>query len=412
MMQSDCPDVLGAITSERTVIGNQLQCAVGIFPDGAVLNQPIELLILLQNAIDSPLDVSIKVHVPLKDKDGNGLKFDLPSSTFQKNLEPLEVGVVHLPIYGQEPTPPGQSYPVIVELNFLPIQDAHIVRPASGGRPPGILSVSPFHLAVLRDVNFTANVRKSGQLTTLIHIVPGQFPLGSDVAQAKYDTLWTTRILEEEQHAVEEIKPQARQFTHSLTTPNVLIPIRNLTIEKFAAVNMPLHDGEATMIAKTLTYVLDDGLELEEGFSLDNSRWFNALCHLMVADPDIVSQREPMLDQLFSSIVYDAVLMGLRICHAYLKIDVGDVTERRSYAEEVRETFTGQRKMSLSYVYLPLVMAGITLNARMAVRDERIADNIVQIKEALQGRKALAGSGHNEIFDLTEKLIQWAEKSR
>jgi hypothetical protein len=295
-----------------------------------------------------------------------------------------------------------------VELNFLPIQDAHIVRPASGGRAPSILSVSPFHLNVLRDVNFTANVRKTSQLTALIHIVPGQFPLGSDVAQAKYDTLWTTRVLEEEQQAIDEIKPQARQFTHSLTAPNVLTPIRTMTIEKFASVNMPLHGGEATMIAKTLTYVLDDGLELEEGFSLDRSRWFKELCHMMIVDSDIVAQPGPMFDQLFPAIVYDAVLLGLRICHTYLDIDVGDVTERRSYAEEVRDTFTGQRKMSLSYVYLPLVMAGITLNERITIRDEPVAENIVQIKEALQGRKALAGGGHNEIFELTEALIDRA----
>ena len=410
MNQPDAPDVLGAITSARTVVGNTLQCAVGIFPQDAVLNQPVELLILLQSAIDRSMDVTVKVHVPLKDRDGRDLKFNLPSATFQKNLEPLEVGVLHMPVYALEPTPPSQSYPVIVEFQVVPGPEATIVRPPAGGRPPSILGVSPFHLNVLRDVQFTANVRKPGQLMGMVKIVPGQFPLEKEVAQAKYESLWTTRVLQEEMQAIEEIKPQARQFSHTLTAPNVLVAIRNMTIEKFAGLNMPLHGGEATMIAKLLTYVLDDGLELEEGFSLDGSRWFANLCHLMVGNPGIVSQPGPMFDHLFPSIVYDAVLLGLSIVHTYLDVDVGDASERRSYAEEVRETFNGQRAMSLSYVYLPLVMAGITLNQRVSLREEILNENINQIKEAMQGRKALAGGGHNEIFELTEALIARAEQ--
>jgi hypothetical protein len=184
-----------------------------------------------------------------------------------------------------------------------------------------------------------------------------------------------------------------------------------MTLEKYADATFPLHGGVATMIAKLLVYVLGDGLKTEDGFSLEDSRWFRNLCHLMVSDANITAQPRQVFDRLYPDIIYDAVILGLSICSTHLDIDVGDDTERRGYAEEVRDAFAPQHKMNISYVYLPLVMAGITLNQRVRLREEPVSGNISQVKEAVQGRKALSGDTYNEIFELTEQIIQHAEKS-
>ena len=54
------PDVLGAIAgSQKVSFEDVLQAAVGLFPQRAYLNQPVEIIIILQNMIDQNMDVKI-----------------------------------------------------------------------------------------------------------------------------------------------------------------------------------------------------------------------------------------------------------------------------------------------------------------------------------------------------------------
>jgi len=48
-----------------------------------------------------------------------------------------------------------------------------------------------------------------------------------------------------------------------------------------------LHPGEIRAIAKMMTYTMDEGLELEQGFSMENSRWFLTLCQVLAHNPDV-----------------------------------------------------------------------------------------------------------------------------
>ena len=59
------PDVLGAIAGGlRVTFDDALQAAVGIFPHSAYLNQPVEVIVILQNMIDQNTDVKVALHLP------------------------------------------------------------------------------------------------------------------------------------------------------------------------------------------------------------------------------------------------------------------------------------------------------------------------------------------------------------
>ena len=50
---------------------------------------------------------------------------------------------------------------------------------------------------------------------------------------------------------------------------------------------MPLHPGEVIAVAKMITYTFDEGLELEPGFHVEESQWFNALCQVLAYDENL-----------------------------------------------------------------------------------------------------------------------------
>lgn len=404
---AECPDILGAISPVRVILNKHLQCAVGVYPVQSALGLPFQVLVLLQNATDRPLDLIIRLLLPNKDKAGNRLSFFTPRQQYEQTLAPVEVGVLYLPILAQQPTPVNQTYPVLVEIHTRAKKDAEIVRAPKGGRPTGILSISPLKLNVLRDVAFTAEQRDSGQLVTQFTLIPGHIPVGLETAQAKYEPLWTVHELREEIQAAEVMRPEAHKLAQSFSRQALVEPLHELVQEKFAAVNMPLHPGEIVMIAKLLNYTLHDGLELEEGFRRDSARWFRRLCRLMVSEKNLKDDLPTLLDYLFSAAIYDAVLLGLHLSTHHLQLNLGNEDDRLGYASNVEQAINGQREMSLSYVYLPLVIGGIILNEQVRLPSENPQANVYQIEEALQGRISLAGT--NEVFTVTHELLEKAK---
>jgi hypothetical protein len=408
MAFADCPDVLGAVTRSRAIINGNLQCAVGVYPAQSALGLPFQALVLLQNATDRPLDIIVRLLLPSKDKAGNQLSFFTPRQQHELTLAAVEVGVLYLPIVAQPPTPINQNYPLIIELHSRAPFDATIERPPKGGRPTNILSVSPFKLNVLREVNFSATERQPGQLVTQFSLIPGHIPSGLEEAQPKYEALWTIQELREEIQAAENLRPEARKFAQSLTRNALADPLHHLVQEKFASVQLPLHPGEVQMIAKLMNYTLRDGLDQEPGFRMESSRWFRRLCRLLASDAKLVNNLPVLLDYLFSAALRDAVLLGLHLCTSHLHIDLGGDEERQNYGAAVEQAINGQKEMSLSYLYLPLVMGGIILNEQVRLPNEDLRNNLVQVNEALSGRVSLAGT--NEVFTVSRQLLDSAQK--
>ena len=112
-----------------------------------------------------------------------------------------------------------------------------------------------------------------------------------------------------------------------------------------------------------------------------------------------------MLSELFTAIIQDATLVGLHIIDAHLKIDVGNTQERLGYAQEIQQALSLQRYMTINYVYLPLVMAGVTRNHIIRREDENLLANMLLIEEAMRRRERELGTTGNEVFELTQRLI-------
>lgn len=407
------PDVLGAITGGNRINIKDLQCAVGVYPDRTFLNQPIEVVVILQNLVDQNMQIKVGVQVPKEDRKGNPIVVDIARKVLAVGLRPGEVGALHIPIVPRPPTKPSTHMPVRVAVRYRTPAPGKPVRPQTGGAPPSILGISSFKLQALRDVSFTAHTwgQSTDIITTYFDIAPKLMPALNQNLKARYESLWTHEEMETEREIVLSKVADAYRVANGLTRHSVYDALLEAVDERFADRDLPLHPGEAQAIAKIMTYTLDEGLTLEPGFELEESRWFQTLCQLLAYDENIEDVPRGMLvvDYLFEAVLYDAIMLAFGVIKPKVAEDLGNHAEQISYANRVLNWYIGQDQADLSYAYLPLVMGGIVVNLMATKPEDNPWYMIEYLNEALRGRARLFTGESVAIFKIIRKLLDDAD---
>lgn len=407
------PDVLGSITGGTRISMDKLQCALGIFPTQTYINQPVEVILILQNMVDQPMQIKVGLQLPSQDKKGHPVVIDAAKKTLSLSMRPGEVGVLRVPIIPLPPTQPGTAFPVRVAVRYRTPNEGRPVRPPAGGAPPSVLSISSFKLQALREVAFSAHTwNESAEIiTTYFDIAPKHTsPIGQDL-QPRYESLWTMQEMVEERELVQAKLEDARRVASSLTRNVVYQPMMAAVEEHFAVRGMPLHPGETRSVAKMMTYTLDEGLDLEPGFSMEDSRWFLTLCQVLAHDPSLedIERGELVTKYLFEAALYDSILLGFATIDPKVKEDLGDMAERVNYANRVLAWFAGEGDPDPSYIYLPLAMGGVVVNMLVTPKDENPWLVVDQLTEANRGRARLASGEVATIFKVMDSLLNQAE---
>ncbi len=407
------PDVLGAITGGTRISMEHLQCALGVFPQRTFLNQPVEIVLILQNMVDQMMQVKVNIQMPKEDKKGNPIVIDTPRKMVTLGLRPGEVGVLHTPVIPRPPTNPGNKLPVRVAVRYRTARKGKRVRPFTGGPPPSIVAISPFKLQVLQDVKFTAETwhHSTDILTTYFDIAPKVMQEIPRELEARYEALWTHEEMATIQEPQLEHIAAARRVANGLTRTSIYLFLLDEVEERFAARGIPLHPGEATAIAKMMTYTLDEGLELEAGFEMEASQWFRVLCQVLAYDEAIedMDRGELAVEYLFSAAFYDAIMLAFSVIEPKVKINLGTEAERADYANRAVAWLSGQGEPDLTYVYLPLTMGAILVNELANVRPDNPWTMIDMLRQALQGRRRLLIGEKAPLLNMTKRLLDIGE---
>ncbi|HEX2905525.1 MAG TPA: hypothetical protein VHO69_01595 [Phototrophicaceae bacterium] len=408
------PDVLGAITGGTRIAMDKIQCALGIFPRRTYINQTVEVVLILQSMVDQNMQVKVGLQLPTQDKKGNPVIIETPKKMLSFGMRPGEVGVLHLPIVPLPPTQPGTGFPVRIAVRYRTAnENPRPVRPPDGGAPPTVLSISQFKLHALQEVEFTAHTwnQSAEIITAYFDIAPKRLPLANQELKVRYESLWTHEEMANELELVQSKVQDAIYLSAGLTKATVYKPLLATIEERFAKRWMPLHPGEAKAIAKIMTYTLDEGLDLEPGFKMQDSRWFQTLCQMLAHDPNLdqVSKGDLAVDYLFDSALYDAILLGFAVVQPKVKENLGSPAERVNYANRLLNWFFGQGEADLSYVYLPLVLGGLVVNQFVTLRDDNPWIVLRELREAYRGRARLATGEAAVIFQITRALLDDAE---
>jgi hypothetical protein len=387
--QPDLPDVLGMITGGLRINIGLLQCAFALHPRATVLGQPLEALIVLQSAANTPLQLNFTVRLPKRDANGNRLALWTPKETIQLVLQPAETGLLHIPIVSRQPSQPATDLPVVIKVDVKAPRNAARIRSAAGGRPASVLNISPFRLSILREVGFRITQQEEAHLIDTFDVVAGNISTAQPPAAPRYETLWTAKDLDAERARFAELEAAAQRFAATLTRNQVFEQLERLIGDHFIQAGLPLHPSEAQFAAKTLTYTMEDGLNLEQGFSLQESRWFKQLVGMM-GDAALLSDINALLTKLFPAIVHDSVRLGLSLVARIAEENLGTQAEYLTYADEVLSALQGKASIDLGHAYLPLVLTGLLLNYKVKATRENPWTSLTNIRQAWHGRLRLA----------------------
>jgi hypothetical protein len=407
------PDVLGAITGGVRIPMDHLQIALGIFPRQAFINQPFEAVILLQSMVNQPLQVKVALRLPTSDRKGAPAVIDTHKPQIALTMQPGEVGVLRMPIIAKPPTQPGKEFPVRVAVRYRAPEAVEFIRPPAGGAPPSVLEVSPFKLQALRDVEFKAHTwNESAEIiTSYFDLAPHRLPQVSEMPKSRYEVLWMGEYMPQEAVLAKSQINLARQLSNSSIYSSSYNAFLHAVNERFAERDMPLHPGEAMAIAKMMAYTLDEAPKLEQVVDVETTRWFLSLCQLMAAHPELAEQdrNELFAKYLFNDVLYEAVLMGFHVIEHKVTEDLGDLDERKLYANRVLAWLAGRGIPDLNYVYLPLVLGGLSISRLVrSLIGENPWDIVDALSEALQGRIRLADGETIIVFDMLNTMINQA----
>jgi len=407
------PDALGAISRGQRTDLDDLQVALGVFPRQAFLNQPVELVLLLQNMVDLPTQVKVTLTLPPQDKKGNLLVLDTPKQQISANLQGGEVGALRIPITAFPPTQPGADIPVHVSIIHKSARGARSVRSRSGGAPPSSYAVSTFKLQALRDVTFSPQPPDSppNELTTYFDIAPKRLDPSQYSLVARYETLWTAAEMSGERELMQTKVEEARQLASAMTTSTLYWSIYYATEEKFARRGVILGQGELKAITKIMTYTLSDATVNERSYSLHRSRWFQTLCYTLLAEPKITSMEPGTIaaEYLYDTAVHDAIVLGFRIIQPRVTGKLGSEDEYRSFADKVTDWLAGHGQADVKYLYLPLIMAGVAVNVLVGSSTESPWIMLDQLRADAAARASEAAKGSREVFDMVTRLLDKAE---
>jgi hypothetical protein len=406
------PDVLGAITNGARVTIDALQCAIGVSPHQVYINQPCDLIVILQNMVDENMQVKVAIQTPAEDKNGDPVVIETPKKMMSLGLRPGEVGVLRMPLVAYPPTSPGKNFPVRVAVRYRTAKPGKFVRSLAGGAPPSTLSMSSFKMQDLRRVKYAAQTwhESTDIITTYFDVAPKRIPTIPQNLEPRYETLWTNDSMLVERQLVRGKVETARRVAAGITRSSVYEPLIEAVDERFGKRGLPLHPGEARAIAKIMTYTLDQGMELEPGFREEESLWFRTLCQVLAHNDEVEdwTRGELVVKYLFDAALFDAIQLGFSVIQPKVREDLGDEQERINYANRVLTWLVGKGEVDLSYLYLPLVMAGIIVNQIVSGRYDNPWELLDQVMEALNGRRRLFTGESYIIFEMTQNLLEEA----
>ena len=101
------PDILGAITNGTRANIGPAQVALATRPAVPRAGRPFELIIAVQNATDTDLDVTVSITLPDLDARKQKARFTAKAGRVVAAVKPAEVGYIAVPIMTEANTAPG-----------------------------------------------------------------------------------------------------------------------------------------------------------------------------------------------------------------------------------------------------------------------------------------------------------------
>lgn len=406
------PDILGAITGGSRFNIDCIQCALSSRPDSIPAGQAFEAVMIIQNTVDSDVDVRVEVEIPQRDANKKKGVFYNKSSRLLVGLQPAEVGYVTMPISSSPNAAVADGYVVTMKLQVKQLnKNAVKVRSPRGGGVFARATLSEQtqnEMQKLQGLTFSIDTGgKRNQLQDTFEILPRGIASLRELKPG-WVSLWTMRDYLDESLIVKRVQNELAEILPHLRREVVFKPLLQAVQEHFKQCLYPLHITEAIVITKLLTLVVEQTAEQAPvSAPSEIHSWYTQMARLLFQEKRFAQQPVYLVSKhLFTSILHDAILHGFTMVKTVLGEDFGDKDEIEAYAESVVSALISQEPLNFARTYLPLMAGGVIVNNRVTMPREPVQETLHSLSKAMKQREAERTKDNQFIFGMVENLIE------
>lgn len=408
MAYQEYPDVLGDyVGGGRRWEARGVQFVWRVTPQPILPGDVAWLLIPMQSEWDVPATLVVHLELPRgRDRATREPLFQAQKDT-EVPLERLEVGELRLPIYVHPATPPGR-YTLEVALRGAPTQRGERVRP---GRKAGQVDAEAFPfvegLGLAQTIGVDYHTEGRQKFRESLEVVEGSDEERRPPADLTpiFATYWTAEDWNAQVAAQKEVNDRRPHLVTELA-PQVIFPLLlDEARRRFQATNVPLHIGEALMMAKALTLTVQHFLsrpERQDGLLVPLVQTARAE-GASTMDPKRLLCRVgfPRLVQLGSALSFG-------LLRRTLGEDPWSLEEQRAVVDLLGSRMATPGPLGVEFVYIPLVLGGLMVN-RMVVMPGEDPNQTLSL-----ARKAIVSRGKDldvvsELPPLLQRLLTGAQ---
>ncbi len=382
------PDILNEYVdaSERYEVDG-LQFVAYVDPAAITPGEGAAVFLYLQNTLDTPLEIELKVHPPTvgRFRPQSILRFE--KEVYTRRLPETEVGIWGIP-FTITTVSPGK-HTLELEIKVSHPKDARKIREPKMENPLKTLPIDNFiglGLVSVVGVPYTVRSGKKVKLPLSITNAPATETQQESLKET-YSKLWDRDTGHLQHQAQQNINKNRAIILNDLkNSESLFVALYAETQQRFADSGLPLRVGEAIALGKLLTYTCH--LFLKSGTLQDGLLvpiWERALFNQYPTDNTLQTLRD---------IGYRHIMrLAIAISFGMVEKGVGALPWSREERDGVQEYIVDALEDGLpleeDFLYLPLMLAAVQILKHIRLPNEDVAHTIQLVHKARKARTNL-----------------------
>ncbi len=391
-MEVSLPDIIGEYldTPARFEIdGVQL---AGYFEPAKIAPEQItHLFLFIQNALNAPVKINVKIEMPQTRglfRGGRPL-LTVQEPAFQLKLAEAEVGLLTLPVTTTEHIVEGEHL-LTIELKIVSGANPQRVRPTkSRGKLTKSLIDSPVGLNLVSSLGSTYVVKPVKTVAFPLEVAgePDPPERTSDLKH-KYETVWVKADSETFTRSIHELNLRQVKLKSELNVESLYVNLYAESTIRFADAGLPLRIGEAIVLAKILTY--------SGQYFLANPKLYNGLLvpiweRAFEAGVDTTDGIQVIRTAGYHHLLKISIAISFGILAKSVGRHYWPLVERQAVTNYIADSIEDGQEIDEDFLYLPLLMAGTQIFNKLKFDDEDPRQSLALIKKAYEARPDLFG---------------------
>jgi hypothetical protein len=418
-MEIEYSDILSEYVSARDRLENNgLQFVCQLEPHTVAPGELTALTIYLQNALDVPLQATIRVHDPSAQEKGRRgrstpsprlVQFTLLESEMSLAVEPAEMGLLRIPLQIDPATEQGE-YSVRCSLAVKPQGRGTRIRPPeSQGRLGQTILKDTVGLGLAAAVGVGYISVPADQVTATITVAgAAEHPAEVDLEPA-FTSLWIPEELAIQQKALQEVNDRRIHILEQLKTEPMYVALLEESEAAYSDMNVSLRVGERIFLAKILTYTAQYFLQdINRQDALLIPIWSDALRNDLSTNDYLGMVTQVGYDRLSRL----AIALSFALVSEALGREPWTIEEQRAVADLVLNCVRQGESLPSEFLYLPLLLGGLVVAHKVCMPDEDVGKSLQLLARSKSDRAEAFDEELQDLNQVFDTLLKSAQQQR